>query len=226
MRFFLTLCETLQKTCIIKGKIYCESGLHIGGSSDEIEIGGVDMTVIKHPITNEPYIPGSSIKGKMRSSLERAKGINPNGDPCGCGKRDCMVCTVFGPHKNTGHQLGPTRIIVRDASLSQKSRDAVADYIKSRGMTILEKKTENIINRAKGTAEHPRTMERVPSETEFDLEIVLQVYDTDDEKKLVQTVKDGLSWVERTYLGKGGSRGSGKVTFRDLTLDDKPFKLE
>ena len=65
----------LVKTKLFKGNIHCETGLHIGGSSDEIEIGGVDMTVIKDPVTGEPYIPGSSIKGKMRSSLERAKGF-------------------------------------------------------------------------------------------------------------------------------------------------------
>lgn len=215
----------LEKTLLIKGTIHCDTGLHIGGSSDEIQIGGVDMTVIKHPVSGEPYIPGSSLKGKMRSSLERVKGINDRGEPCGCGRNDCMVCRIFGPHRNTRHQLGPTRIIVRDANLSERSRKAIITHLQERGMMYLEKKTENVIDRAKGMALHPRSMERVPMGTEFDLEVVLQVYDIDDEKQLVKTVKDGLAWVEKTYLGKGGSRGSGKVTFKELTLDGQAFSL-
>lgn len=215
----------LVKTKLFKGIIHCETGLHIGGSSDEIEIGGVDMTVIKHPVSGEPYIPGSSLKGKMRSSLERVKGIDSSGEPCRCGEKTCMVCTIFGPHRNTRHQLGPTRIIVRDANLNGKSRDEMQKHLQERGITFFEKKTENIIDRAKGMAQHPRTMERVPMDTDFDLEIVLQVYDMDNEAQLVNTVNEGLSWIEKTYLGKGGSRGSGKVTFKDLTLDGQPFSL-
>ena len=211
----------LLKTKLFKGNIHCETGLHIGGSSDEIEIGGVDMTVIKDPVTGEPYIPGSSIKGKMRSSLERVKGFDTSGQPCGCGLESCMVCRVFGPHRNTRHNLGPTRIIVRDAKISEKSKQEFGQ----RGI-IFEKKVENIINRAKGQAEHPRSMERVPVDTEFDIEIVLQVYDIDDEAKLTATVKSGLEWIEQTYLGKGGSRGSGKVSFKNLTLDGLPFRLD
>ncbi|MBT9140506.1 MAG: CRISPR type III-associated RAMP protein Csm3 [Dehalococcoidia bacterium] len=215
----------LVKTKLFQGIIHCETGLHIGGSSDEIEIGAVDMTVIKHPVSGEPYIPGSSLKGKMRSSLEREKGVDSRGEPCGCGGNACMVCRIFGPHKNTRHQLGPTRIIVRDANLNTKSRDEMQKHLRERGIMFFEKKTENIIDRFKGMALHPRSMERVPMDTDFDLEIVLQVYDSDNEIQMVKTVKDGLTWVEKTYLGKGGSRGSGKVTFNNLTLDGQPFSL-
>lgn len=215
----------LMKAKLFKGIIHCETGLHIGGSSDEIEIGGVDMTVIKHPVSGEPYIPGSSIKGKMRSSLERIKGVDSRGEPCGCGQETCMICRVFGPHKNTRHNLGPTRIIVRDAGLNQNSREEMRKNLQERGLAFFEKKTENIIDRAKGMALHPRSMERVPMDTAFDFEIVLQIYDIDKEEQLIQTVKDGMGWIEKTYLGKGGSRGSGKVTFKELTLDGQPFSL-
>ena len=144
-----------------------------------------------------------------------------SGLPCGCGMESCMVCRIFGPHRNTRHNLGPTRIIVRDAKISDKSKRDFG----VRGI-VFEKKVENIINRAKGQAEHPRSMERVPVDTEFDFEIVLQIYDIDDEKKLVDTVSDGIAWIEKTYLGKGGSRGSGKVSFQNMTLDGQPFRLE
>ena len=107
------------------------------------------------------------------------------------------------------------------AKISEKSKQEFGQ----RGI-IFEKKVENIINRAKGQAEHPRSMERVPVDTEFDIEIVLQVYDIDDEAKLTATVKSGLEWIEQTYLGKGGSRGSGKVSFKNLTLDGQPFRLD
>lgn len=215
----------LIKTKLFRGIIHCGSGLHIGGSSEEIAIGNVDMTVIKHPVSGNPYIPGSSLKGKMRSSLERVKGFDASGQPCGCGSEDCQVCRVFGPHRNTRHNLGPTRILVRDAGLTEEFKAQFAKNKAETGQIFLETKMENIINRAKGTAEHPRSMERVPEGTEFVLEIVLQIYDIDKEEQLVETVKSGLGWIEKTYLGKGGSRGSGKVSFRDLTLDGQPFVL-
>ncbi|MCY4583354.1 MAG: type III-A CRISPR-associated RAMP protein Csm3, partial [Chloroflexi bacterium] len=148
----------------------CESGLHIGGSQDELSIGGSDSPVIKHPSTREPYIPGSSLKGKMRSELERklgqfgGHGRNEGALPCGCGR--CPVCRVFGAHMNTSSRLGPSRIIVRDGSLSSDGFH-------------LENKTENVINRRRGGAEHPRSTERVAAGAEFNMQIVLQVFEAD-----------------------------------------------
>jgi CRISPR-associated protein Csm3 len=55
---------------IITGKIQCLTGLHIGGTEEGYEIGGMDNPVIKDKITGYPYIPGSSLKGKMRSMME------------------------------------------------------------------------------------------------------------------------------------------------------------
>lgn len=216
----------LQKIRVIKGIIHCETGLHIGGSQDEIEIGGVDLPVIKHPLTREPYIPGSSLKGKMRSQLEKKYGkIMENGEPCGCGQVDCLICRVFGPHKNTRHSLGPTRILVRDSSLTEKTRQYFKNLAAEKGISYLEKKTENIINRLKGTAEHPRTQERVPEGTEFDFEIAVQIFDIDNEKNIINFIKEGLMLVEQTYLGGYGSRGSGKVRFENLTLDGEAMTL-
>ena len=54
----------------ITATIEIVTGLHIGGNNDEIKIGGIDNPVIKNPLTNEPYIPGSSLKGKIRSLIE------------------------------------------------------------------------------------------------------------------------------------------------------------
>lgn len=211
----------------ITGTLKCETGLHIGGSADQIEIGGVDLPIIKHPVNGEPFIPGSSLKGKMRSQLEKKEGkINEKGEPCGCGQESCKVCKVFGAHKNTRHSLGATRILVRDACFTDKTRTEFTNILKEKGTSYIEKKTENIINRKTGTAEHPRSQERVPSGAEFDIEIVLQLYDTDgDGNALVEFVKEGLRQVQHTYLGGYGSRGSGKVSFNNLKLDGSPFSL-
>lgn len=212
---------------VLKGILKCDTGLHIGGSAEQIEIGGVDLPIIKHPVTGEPFIPGSSLKGKMRSQLEKKEGkVTDKGEPCGCGRDECKVCKVFGAHKNTRHNLGPTRILVRDAFLSDKTRNEYQAILKEKGISYIEKKTENIVNRKTGTAEHPRSQERVPSGAEFDLEIVLQLYDVDgDGNELVEFVKEGLKHVQSTYLGGYGSRGSGKVSFHDMTLDGTPFIL-
>ena len=112
----------MQKTGYhsITGSLYCLSGLRIGGSDELLQIGGTDLSCIKHPVTLKPYLPGSSIKGKMRSELEQRLGKFGGGsgnEPCGCADVNCLVCRVFGPHKKANHALGPTRIVVRDAQL-------------------------------------------------------------------------------------------------------------
>ena len=60
----------LKEIKSIKGKIVLKTGLHIGAGSDEIHIGGIDTPVVKDPLKGWPYIPGSSLKGKIRTLLE------------------------------------------------------------------------------------------------------------------------------------------------------------
>ena len=216
----------LDHFVVFKGTIECVSGLHIGGSVEGIEIGGVDNPVIKHPVTQEPFVPGSSLKGKIRSSLEKKLDkVSPNGEPCSCGQ--CLICRVFGAHKNTNQTQGPTRILVRDAALAEETRKLAGDLLKERGQVYIEQKTENIIDRNKGNAQHPRTMERVPSGARFDLEIVLQVFDIDKdlEPEMIALLREGLRLVQETYLGGYGSRGSGQVRFTALTMNCAPFSL-
>lgn len=215
----------LKSSKVIKGIINCHTGLHVGGSEENIEIGGIDSSVIKHPVTFEPFIPGSSLKGKMRSQMEKKLGkVTQAGEPCGCAKNDCNVCRVFGPHKRPKHNLGPTRILVRDAMLHEDSRTVMKDSIKD-GKPWIEVKTENIIDRNTGTAKHPRTVERVPAGAKFSLEIVLQIFDIDDEKKLINFIRQALKSVEDSYLGGSGSRGYGCVRFENLTMENQPFDI-
>lgn len=224
----------LHKMIQIQGEIVCETGLRIGGSKDTIEIGGLDNPIVRHPIDDLPYIPGSSFKGKLRSLLESVHGrrrwdhrqrrlINDNGkDPCGCGQ--CMVCRIFGPHKNTRHSLGPTRLLVRDAKLTKSSKEVLEKAQLEKGLYYSEVKTENTIDRKTGTAYNPRPYERVPEGTRFQLDLLLKIYDTDNEEECIQFVKQGLDLLESDYLGSSGSRGYGKISFHDLQFIEKEIK--
>lgn len=155
----------------------------------------------------------------MRSQLERKYGSydkfgqpDAKGSPCQCGKTSCPVCTIFGAHFNQKADSAPTRIIVRDACLTDSFREQIRDLPPERG-NYLEVKGENIINRNSGLAEHPRFMERVPAGASFDFEILLQILEGDNEKKLWSIVEEGLGLVEGSALGGSGSRGYGKVRF-------------
>jgi CRISPR-associated protein Csm3 len=59
----------------IRGELELLTGLHIGAGKDEVKIGGMDNPVVRNPLTGEPYIPGSSLKGKMRMLLELYYGV-------------------------------------------------------------------------------------------------------------------------------------------------------
>lgn len=114
----------------IEGIIEVITGLHIGGSTTTIEIGGKDNPVIKHPITKVPYIPGSSIKGKMRSLLEWKLGklnTDRNSNDFGnvhkwCNDKECPICVIFGTSAEEAG-IGPTRLIVRDAVLDENYKE-------------------------------------------------------------------------------------------------------
>ena len=219
----------LKKIVSITGTTRLVTGLHIGAGKDSIEIGGLDQPIIKHPLSSEPYIPGSSFKGKMRSLLENFKFIERqetrkwlmDGKPCGCGLVGCPACTIFGAHSNNQEpELGPSRIIVRDGMLTSD----FAERFRS-GKLPMEVKYENIINRVKGIAEHPRPLERVPAGVTFNLNISFKVFenDTDD---LLNYVFQGLKLIELDALGGGSSRGNGQVYFDDLTCDGKDVNLD
>ena len=184
-----------------------------------------NLTAIRDPSTDEPYIPGSSLKGKLRSVLERRLGRLQGGDPCGCGRKDCLVCVVFGVHKPRAQpESAPTRIVVRDAHLSEVSQREFEKRRKE-GAPTFEVKTENTIDRRTGAAVNPRTGERVLPRTAFDGEIILHIYDGDDANKLTQFVRQGLAIIqEGSSLGASGSRGYGKVRFENLKVET--LKLE
>lgn len=215
----------LEKIRKITGVITLRSGLHIGAGKDAVEIGGLDNPVIKNPVTNAPYIPGSSLKGKMRSLLESlllssSAGVRnawEKGSPCQCGKRDCPVCVIFGVSGSVkkADELGPTRILVRDSLLDAKCEEKFR-----KGELPMEIKYENSIDRRDGKA-NPRPLERVPAGVKFNLNIGFRVYRGDPEDLLAWVFK-GLRLVELDALGGSGSRGCGEVEFTKITIDGEP----
>jgi CRISPR-associated protein Csm3 len=216
----------LEKHVVMRGVIFCVTGLRIGGSKDDIEIGGMDNPIIRHPVSGLPYIPGSSLKGRMRSLLElkHSQTTQRTGQPCDCGQ--CDICRVFGTHKSRPNNLGPTRIIVRDAFLTSDSEEELKSANQEKGIYYSEVKYENRINRKTGKADDPRPNERVPANTKFNFEIVLRIFDSDNENDSIALIKEGLALVQKEYIGGSGSRGYGKVRFIDTSVDGVPFVLE
>ncbi|MDM7999850.1 MAG: type III-A CRISPR-associated RAMP protein Csm3 [Dehalococcoidia bacterium] len=223
----------LNKYIAISGVLRCRTGTRIGGSKEDLEIGGLDNPIIRDPVDKMPYIPGSSLKGKLRSLLEykydrvgwtskqgRVVQNRASGEPCGCAQElsVCPVCTIFGPHKVSKHDLGPSRIIVRDAVLSDESRADLAKLLEE-GLQYSEVKTENMINRKTGVAENPRAVERVPKGTKFILNISVRIFKGDDEAKIKAYIKEAVTMLEQDYLGGSGTRGYGWVAVENLTID-------
>jgi len=222
----------------LRGRLRCVTGLRVGGAAETIEIGGLDNPVIKHPITGLPYVPGSSLKGKMRALLElRLDKIDPRPQLDGRQNRDygevhrpggygcegeaCPICRIFGSNAGEG-KIGPGRLIVRDAYLTKKSEADMQVQLRE-GEPITEIKYENTINRITAMA-NPRQMERVPAGVEFEFEIGYRVFDTGDggetDRALFEHVVEGLQLVQADALGSSGSRGYGRVAFEGLTLTD------
>ena len=189
-------------------KIELLTGLHIGGSSDTFDIGGADSTVIKNPLTNEPYIPGSSIKGKLRSLLTQ-KYPCVSDDNKQIDISDLRIKSIFEPTNLETSTINVSRAIFRDSYLTEDSRKELQDILGLGSFT--EIKAENKINIIKGTAETPRFIERVPAGATFNVEIILQVYDGDDSEFLKNKIIEALNMLELNYLGGSGTRGYGRV---------------
>lgn len=199
--------KQLVKKIKINTTIELLTGLHIGGSSDNVEIGGIDNPVIKIATKdNQPYIPGSSLKGKMRCLLEQIAGAAKVG-----GNSD--VNNLFGFSQSNQ----PSKLIVRDAMLQEKSANELR-ACDNLDMPYTEGKWENVIDRVKGTAEHPRQMERIPAGVFFDVEFVVNVWDDDKNKEndLLNLLQKGINALENDYLGGSGSRGYGQIKFGEL----------
>ena len=213
----------LYKKIKFLGRLELITGIHIGDSKETIEIGGVDSPVVRRKDNNEPYIPGSSIKGKMRSLLEISYGqedtFNQPNHPIG---------NLFGalPTNNKLNDGIPSRLIVRDAYLTEQSAGALQES-EFTDLPYSEIKFENVIDRIRGMAQHPRQIERVPAGAVFNVEFVVNIIaDSDMEAKqkeieYLSLFKAGIKLLEDDYLGGSGSRGYGQIK---ITLNEPEHK--
>ena len=221
---------------ILEGEIQCKTGLHIGAGKGSLEIGGADNPVVKDAF-GIPYIPGSSLRGRLRSLLEQTLGLAVPSELIYLSKRkgqevrihhsdrpDDEVCILFGRNpgrveKVTGEAVDgatatPARLTVYDApllvdSITPQMRENLDDE-------LTEVKSENAVDRITSQA-NPRTLERVPSGARFRFRMVLDVL-CDEDKPLFARVAEGLRLLEDVALGGGGSRGNGRVAFSALNL--------
>lgn len=205
----------LIKKILLGGKIMTLTGLHIGGSNTSMAIGGVDSSVIRNPLNNKPIIPGSSLKGKMRSLLEQLDGVfgrgvgrNSNFGPTD--KPENRIAKVFGTAVNDKNNV-PSKVIVRDCELLDPEEEILNSQ--NTDLPYSEIKTEVVIDRVTAAAT-PRQLERVPAGVEFSFQLIINVFDVDNEKEMVNLVFNGLKLLQDDYLGGSGSRGSGQIKFK------------
>ena len=216
-----------EANLIICGELTCETGLHIGGAAESIEIGGVDNIVIRDVKSGSPFIPGSSLKGKMRSLIElsdpkASRNIAENkGEHCKCGM--CVPCKIFGVSASVETKeeeikeemrKGPTRLIVRDAFPTEETEKMWEGLEEVVGGA--EVKWENAINRITSAA-NPRQMERVPKGSVFQIEMIFSIYDEEDYGNFA-VVCQAMKRLEDNYLGGSGTRGYGRITFDSIAI--------
>lgn len=197
----------LINTKKIAGTIEVKTGLHIGGAKNTLDIGGLDSPVIKTP-TGVPYIPGSSLKGKIRSLLALKEGSLDFKD------ESTVMHKMFGYVGNKEQDAKLARVIFRDAYLDNEEFDKMfSDAVLETPYT--EAKYENTIDRATGKTIGGglRQIERVPVGAKFNFEIIINQFEGDDFEEMERKLKEGIELLENNYLGGSGTRGYGKVKF-------------
>jgi len=244
----------------ITGEIELLTGLRIGGSESGISIGGVDNVIIRNATDGKPYIPGSSLKGKMRCLLEK---VHCPGELKSVGNSKIFTCdsldTYNDPQKgkifhvfgitnddikkkdkdkkdkeeneekhNQSYKISsalPTRLIVRDASLTEESAQKLEESLYV-DLPYTQVKTEVVIDRITSAA-NPRQVERVPAGVKFNYAFVLNLYNPPDLEKewlkyILYTLKEGMDLLEDDYLGGMGSRGYGQIKFatREIKVEN------
>ncbi len=222
----------------ISGILKALTGLHVGGTEVGLQIGGADNTVVRNGLDGRPYIPGSSLKGKMRclmarvytpGKLEEQRGTFPRlfriasredyDDP-----KKGFVFHIFGITPEEARKVGtealPTRLIVRDAMMTDETADALERSLYT-DMPMTQVKTEVVIDRITSAAT-PRQMERVPAGAKFEYSLVYNVY-RDGDLDWLPYLAEAMDLLEEDYLGGQGSRGYGQVRFDTRTVDVASF---
>lgn len=200
----------IEGKILITAEIVVKTGMHIGGSSEFSAIGAVDNVIIRDPLTQRPIIPGSSLKGKLRTLLARStaaggfvKDIKEDSD---------IIKRMFGSHA----PIMPARLQFYDVFMNEDSVQRIEKM--NTDLYLSEIKFENTINRTTCMA-NPRQIERVPAGSIFDFKLVYNVENAaelaEDMGKLAETFK----LLSYDYLGGHGSRGYGRVEFNNFQVE-------
>lgn len=198
----------------ITGIIEVLTGMHIGGNSSFAAIGAVDSPIIKDERSGLPIIPGSSLKGKLRSLLAKKYNTQTATKP---DDDDNCLTDLFGSAKKDN--IKTSKVIFSDMIMSNW------EELKNQGLYAkTEVKFENSINRITAVA-NPRQIERAIRGSEFPLNIIYEINEKDEkeaEERLIKDITilaDGFRLLQYDYIGGNGSRGYGKIKFRDLMAD-------
>jgi CRISPR-associated protein Csm3 len=221
---------------ILEGDLHCETGLHVGAGKGSLEIGGSDNPVVKDAF-GRPYVPGSSLRGKLRALLEQASGLAVPSELVYLSKRkgqevrihqsdrpDDEICLLFGRNPGRMDRVSgeavdsshatPARLAVYDAPLDPDS--ITVQMRENLDDELTEVKSEHAIDRITSQA-NPRTLERVPAGARFRARLVMDVL-CEEDGPLFARVLEGMRLLEDDALGGGGSRGSGRVRFANLKV--------
>ena len=190
------------------------TGMHIGGSSAFSAIGAVDSPVVRDPYTGLPIVPGSSLKGKLRTLLARSLCQDIENMP-DLSADDARILRLFG----SAEPVRRSRLQFADAFLTN------AEALSSKGVRVTEVKTENTISRANAQAT-PRQIERVIAGAVFGVSIVYDVTDPAQVEEDLALLAKGMKLLQWDYLGGHGSRGSGRVSLENFTLKNYGAPVE
>lgn len=202
---------TLYDKLVVEGKLTLLTGMHIGASNDFAPIGAVDSIVVRDPMTSKPIIPGSSIKGKMRTLLAKANSDGPFLNAIGSDSPE--IKRLFG----ASEPVISSRLQFCDLFMTKETVD---ELVNKTDLYLTEIKFENTINRTDAVA-NPRQLERVPAGSEFEFVLVYNLENLDEVEEDFENIATAIKLLHMDYIGGSGTRGYGKVKISDLTISPK-----
>lgn len=200
--------KTILDKIIIKAELKLLTGMHIGKSNDFAPIGAVDSVIITDPLTKQPIIPGSTLKGKLRTMLAKLETDSPILNAHN--KDSNIIKRLFGASEP---EIIESRLQFYDIFMNN------AEELKNKETDLLytEIKFENTINRATAVA-NPRQLERVPAGAKFTFKLVYNCEFEEDLKEDIENLAKALKMIQLDYIGGSGTRGYGKITFSNFEV--------
>ncbi len=192
---------------LIECELVTLTGMHIGGTDTFSAIGAIDSPVVRDAYTGRPIVPGSSLKGKLRSLLARSIASDIENMP-DFNHDDQVIKRLFGSSTPV------------HGARAQFADCFIINYEQMKHVGLTEAKFENAIRRSDSVA-NPRQIERVIPGVKFGVRITYNVEDSAQTQEDLQLLAYGMKILQMDYLGGHGSRGSGRVSFRNFKITDQ-----